>query len=270
MRPRLDVMPFRSPCVLHRSNVSVADKCIVPILVTKSTAAIGGLLEDVTTYYMSVAPGNRFGSAGVANVLSQATGAAAPHTHSITLTVPKVAGAEYYDVFLSVDAAPKWIGRITELQRLTGGFQIQAYGVVTPGGGNVAGTILIGTVGIGLATSAAPFLNNNAYVIPYVSGTIDGVEKKCIDFFVDYVSSDLRSVPGLVLVPFAYNSINGLYYQGGPLRMDVMAGSVCQTLSQWFSVPVKSIIPGIAGSVVILVDSISGNGALVSIYAEAV
>jgi hypothetical protein len=262
--------PNRRPGVLHRSGVIVADKCIVPTLVTKSTAAVGGLLEDVTTYYLSVAPGNSFGSAGVANVLSQATGAAAPHTHCITLTVPKVIGAGYYDVFLSVDVAPKWVGRITELQRATGGFQIQAYGVVTPGGGNAAGTVLIGVVGIGLQTSAAPFINNNAYIVPSIPNVIDGSDKNCVDVFVSYTSLDFRSLPGLVIIPFAFNSVDGLYYQGGPLRINIMAGSVGQTMLQWCSVPVKSIIPGVVGSIVILVDSISGNGASVSIMSEAV
>ena len=256
----------RETGVLHRSAVVATDKCIVPTLATKTTAATGGLLVKATTYYMAVAPGTRFGSAGASNILSQATGADNPSTHSITLTIPQVVGAEHYDIFLSVDAAPKWIARITEAQRAAGDYQIQTYATVIAGGANAAGTVLIGTVGTGIQTTNATFSANNGYVVPTPTAAIDCHGKSYLDVFVELIVTDLRSAPYLALMPM-YKSGEGAtdYYCGSPIIVYIMKGTIGQSKRQVFRLDIKGI-----NGIIIAVGTISGQGASCDIWTEAV
>jgi len=257
--------PTRAAGILHRDGIQAADKAIVPTLATKATAATGGALPDATTYYMAVAPGTLFGSAGASNVLSQATAADADHTHSITLTIPQVVGATYYDIFFSVDAAPKWIARITEAQRAAGGFQIQTYGIVTAGGGNAAGTILIGVVGTGIQTSNAVFAANNAYVVGAITG-ISCVGKSTAYVHVAFALTDLRSAPSLTLMPvFGSGETVEKQYTTAPITAWMMNGAVGQTQQQVFQIDVAG-----AAKLYVLIGSIAGQGGAASVWVELV
>lgn len=260
------VAPVRASGVLHRSAVVATDKCIVPTLVTKTTSPTGGLLVKSTTYYVAVAPGTSFGSAGASNVLSQATGADNPQTHSITLTIPQVVGAEHYDIFCSVDAAPKWIARITEAQRAAGDYQVQAYATVTTGGGNAAGTILLGTVGTGIQTTNAVFAANNAYVVPTPTAAIVCEGKSYVDLFIELTLTDLRSAPTLALMPlFKSGAADSAYYCGSPTTVPVMNGAIGQSKKMMYRIDVLDIT-----DLIIAVGTISGQGASLDVWAEAV
>lgn len=260
------IAPVRSVGVLHRSAVVATDKCVVPTLATKSTAATGGTLVNSTTYYVAVAPGTGFGSAGASNVLSQATGADNPQTHSITLTIPQVVGAEHYDIFASVDAAPKWIARITEAQRAAGDCQIQTYATVTTGGGNAAGTILIGTVGTGIQTTNAVFAANNAYVVPTPTAAIVCEGKSYVDLFIELTVTDLRSAPTLALMPlFKSGSTDSAYYCGSSITVPIMNGAIGQSKKMMYRLDILDIT-----DLIIAVGTISGQGASLDIWAEAV
>jgi hypothetical protein len=256
--------PRRMPGILHRSAIVAADKCTLPTLATKSTAATGGTLVKSTTYYIAVAPGTLFGSAGACNVLSQATAADNPQTHSITLTIPQVLNAEHYDIFMSGDAAPKWVGRITELQRAAGGFQIQTYGVVTSGGANAAGTVLLGCVGTGIQTTNATFAANNAYTIPTPTGVVYCTAKNYLDIFVELTVTDLRSAIILKLMPM-FKSKESKWYCGSPITVYIMQGAVGQSKRQTFRLDVKDMT-----ECIIAIGSISGQGASCNIWVEAV
>jgi len=262
----ISVAPVRAAGVLHRSAIVAADKCIVPTLATKAQSDEGGALPASTTYYVTAAAGNLFGTAGACNVLSQATSAAAPGTHSVLLTVPQVVGATYYDIFFSVDAAPKWIGRITEAQRAAGDFQIQTYATVTASGGNAAGTILIGTVGTGIQTTNAVYAANNAYIVPTPAATIDCNGKSYVDVWIEMTLTDLRSAPSLSLMPiFESGQPPADYFCGPPISVPVMNGAVGQTLKQMYRVDVEDV-----SELIIAVGSIGGQGASVDIWAEAI
>lgn len=262
----ISVAPVRAAGVLHRSAIATADKCVVPTLATKSQSDTGGSLPASTTYYVSAAAGNLFGTAGACNVLTQATGANAAATHSVLLTVPQVVGATYYDIFFSVDAAPKWIGRITEAQRAAGDYQIQTYATVTSGGGNAAGTVLIGTVGTGIQTTNAVYAANNAYITPTPTATIDCNGKSYVDVWIEMTLTDLRSAPSLSLMPiFESGQTPADYFCGSPINVPVMNGSVGQGLKQMYRVDVEDM-----AELIIAVGTISGQGASVDIWAEAI
>lgn len=80
-----------------------------------------GTLNASTTYYVAVIPGNEFGPTKAASVFDNvATAASGLNTHSVTISIPEK-GGDYYDIFVSVDAAPKWVARISEAERLLGG-----------------------------------------------------------------------------------------------------------------------------------------------------
>lgn len=259
---------IRAAGVLHRSAVVATDKCVVPTLAIKSTSATGGTLVKSTTYYVAVAPGTGFGCAGASNILSQATGADDPQTHSITLTIPQVVGAEHYDIFASVDAAPKWIARITEAQRAAGDCQVQTYATVTIGGGNASGTILIGTVGTGQQTTAANFSasGNNAYIVPTPTAAIICEGKSYVDLFIDLTVTDLRSAPALTLMPlFKSGAADSAYYCGSPITVPVMNGAIGQSKKMMYRIDVLDIT-----DLIIAVGTISGQGASLDVWAEAV
>ena len=262
----ISVAPVRAAGVLHRSAIVAADKCVVPTLATKAQSDTGGTLPASTTYYVTAAPGNLFGTAGACNVLQQATGAAAPGTHSVLLTIPQVVGATYYDIFFSVDAAPKWIGRITEAQRAAGDFQIQTYATVTASGGNAAGTVLIGTVGTGIQTTNAVYAANNAYIVPTPAATIDCNGNSYVDIWVEMTLTDLRSAPSLSLMPiFKSGQTPADYFCVDPKSVPIMNGSVGQGLKQMYRIDVED-----ASELIIAIGSIAGQGASVDIWAEAI
>lgn len=251
----------RAASVLHRSAIAAADKLILPTLATTATASTGGSLPQSTTYKLAVAPGTAQGSAGVSNIVSQATGAGAPTTHCITLTIPQVVNATYYDIFFSVDAAPLWVGRVTETQRATGGFQIQTYGVVTASGGNAADTVKIGVVGTGIATGTTIFTVNNGYVLAGITPvTTTGYEY--VVWHVTFALTDLRAAPTLIIARFQEDD-QGVAYCTGTSTL-VYGGAIGEPMYQIVAESVKG-----AAKAYCLVDAMAGNGT-VTIRAERV
>lgn len=150
----------------HRSAVAAADFLAVPAQPTVADVATGGSLVFNTAYKIAVAAGNRYGTTTPSTVASITTANDAASTHVVRVTVAQVAGAEGYHIFLSIDAAPKYVGYVTEAQRAAGGCRITAMGTVDVLGANAAGTVDVKVVGTGAQTSAAPFLANNAVLLP--------------------------------------------------------------------------------------------------------
>ncbi len=140
----------------YRSAITAMDRLAAPTLVTlANVAGTTGTLLASTSYKAAVCPGSVSGNGLTSNILTTSTTADAINTHTLRLTVPQVTGADYYDVFLSTDAQPKWVAKVTEAQRALG-CTVSAVGTViaTTGG---AGLIDIRLVGTGAANNAAPF-----------------------------------------------------------------------------------------------------------------
>jgi hypothetical protein len=259
---RVQLGGVRKAGILHRAAVTAADTLVKPTLVTIATAATGGSLLDITTYKVSAAPGNEWGSAGSLNILSQATAADAPHTHSLTLTLPACAGATYWDIFCSVDAAPLWVGRITEAQVAAGDYRIATYGATpTTGGGNAARTVLLMCAGTGLAMNVSPFIANNAWK-PTTPTSIScpGWGNAILHFEVTV--TDLRSLPAFSWCPFYKSqSTDSTWYAGSAIAMTI--GGSNQPLKQVVDLDLDGAL-----EFVILLSDFSGQGTSVDVWVE--
>lgn len=252
----------RNAGVLHRNAVAAVDVLAVPAAATLATAGTGGHLLDSKTYKITYSAYNRWGATTVPTPASQATGAPGTDINVITATLAQGAGADGYDIFCSEDAAPLWVGRITETQRATGGFQIHTIGAVTAGGGNAAGTVLIGAIGTGVASTANPFAYNNAYTPAAVTAI------NCAGYSIAHVKvklavTDLRSLPTLTLTPFFGNQVSANDYHADTAQAITLLSAVGQSLCREFSLEVNG-----ATSLVILVQAISGQGAACSVWVE--
>lgn len=256
----------RSSTTTHRSAITAVDKLVAPTMATLAdNDDVTGVMA-ASAHKATVAAGNVYGSGGSSNILTNTP----TENKTADLTVPQVTGATYYDVFYSTDAAPLWLARVTEAQRASG-CAITAVGTVstTETGGyvKVPGKVNIQLVGTGLATNAPPFSVNNAY---YPSAaTITPVT--CKDYNTAVVSvqlavDDLRSLPTLKVIPFLSknDATPTVWYQG--TATDLAPGSAVQkALYQYFTVDVRD-----ATNMVVLVDTISGQGAAASIYVDLI
>ena len=261
----------RNTGVLHRSAIAAVDKLsdFVDASVTiANEAGTQGLLNANTAYYMAAIPGNRWGPCKVnTNIDTATTTADATNTHVLACTIAQATGpnssvAEWYDLFLSVDAAPKWVGRITEAQRATGG-EILTLGTVTAGAS--AGVINIGCVGTGIQTSNAVFAQSNAYT-PHVAAGITSVD--CAGYETAHLHvrlnpTDLRSVPALTIIPFFQDQVStDDWFQGQAQQVNIL-GALGQSLEQQFDIDVRG-----ATAMRALIGSISGQGAAASVWVE--
>lgn len=255
------LIPLRESGVAHRDAVAAADKCAPPTLSTKAAVNSEGSLT-ATTYYAACAPGNTFGTAGCSNVISQACAL----NDALDVTVPQVTGATFYDIFCSTAAAPLWVGRVTETQRAAG-VKITAVGTYeSPSVGVDAGKVRIAVAGTGIATNDATFAANNAYIVGAIA-PIACAEKRLAYVFVKFTATDLRSAPSLSLMPvFETNEDPANQYTTQPITVWIENGATGQTKKQALP-PIE--LNGIT-NLYILVGSIGGQGAAVSVWVELV
>lgn len=254
----------RSSTVTHRNGITSADKVVNPTLATvaKEDGVVG--VMAASEHKVTVAPGNVYGSAGAANILTITP----TENKTVDLTVPQVTGATYYDVFYSTDAAPLWVARVTETQR-AGGVAITDIGTVTTTNGSgwtkTAGKVNIRLVGTGISTSTAPFTVNNAYIPSGVTGvSCRGYSKAIIHAVL--ALTDMRAAPTLKIYPFISKNDGTVstWYQG--TVVDFAPGSAAgKSLYQTTTVDVLD-----SESLCVLVDTISGQGAAVTIYVELI
>ena len=260
--------------ILHRNAIAVVDKItdfIAASLTLADNGAGTGSLNQNTTYYVAAIPGNRWGPTKIFTPDSIGTAAYGANDGSLRLTIaqgvgPNASVAEWYDLFLSTDAAPKWVARVTEAQRAAGDFEVTAVGTVAAGGGNPPGTIDVNVAGTGQQTSAANFAQSNAYV-PNVAAGITSIN--CANFskayiYASLVVTDLRSAPSLSIVPFFYNTIGTEWHQGNLEVVNVLQ-ALGQSLKQTFVLDVNG-----EDGLRILVDTIAGQAAAASIWYELV
>lgn len=246
----------------HRTAVVSADVVILPTLATTADVATGGSLVKGTSYKTTVAPGNTFGSGGATNILTQATASDGNDTHCVDLTVPAVTGATYFDVFLSTDAQPLWVARVTETQRAAGA-KVTAVGTVTsPASGVTAGKVRITVVGTGIATNVAPFTVNNALIIPsgVTAISCDRFNKAIIHF--EATVTDFRATPSVTWVP-VFLSKDGGWYSGGVVTLNIDGAALGKTLKQTYPLDVDGAL-----GLEVLFGSLTGQGLSMNVWVE--
>lgn len=243
--------------VHHRSAITAADKLAAPGTITSSDVnEAGSVLTNAQRNY-AVSAFNRWGS-----TLSTSPGNRTPTlNHAIRLAFSAVTGADGYDIFLSTDAQPKWVARITEAQRAAGGI-ISSVGTYAAGG--AINSIDIGIDGTGLANNVNPFAVNNAYT-PAASGitAIDCQDYEYLDLYVQLSVTDLRSLPTLVLTGFQQNATSNSgadWCQFWTQTVNILTATQ-QPLEQMYRVTVAG-----AEGVVFLVDSIAGQAAACDLW----
>ncbi len=258
--------PVRTSAVLHRNAIKVVDKIAdfgADSVALADNGAGTGSLKASTAHYCTAIPCNRWGPTKVSTTIETiSTAAYGANTGSVRATIAQATGAEYYEIMFSEDAAPKWVARITEAQRVAG-CEISALGTV--GAGGAAGAVDIDVIGTGVQTSNTMFSNNNAYTPAVVAavGTVDCAGKSKAYFKVKINPPDLSSAISLSVIPFfqGANSPND-WFQGEKQTLSFL-GATGQSLCQNFYVDVDGDI------CVVLVDVIGGpTDTAVTIYPE--
>ena len=254
--------PRRNVPVLHRDSITAIDKLAVPTAATGADVATGGVLLASTTYNMTYAAFNRWGVTTVPAVVAVATAADASNTHVFRATLTAVTGADGYDLFMSTAAAPLWVARITEAQRAAAGTTVTAVGTIGSGGPNGAGTVDIRVVGTGLASTANPFAVNTAYT-PSTPAAIDCTGRGQAHILTKLAVTDLRSLPTLKILPFLKNGLSTADYHALTLQTVNLLTAAGECQEQEFRINVDGAI-----GLVVLVDTISGQGAAANIWVD--
>lgn len=248
----------RGITVLYRSAVDTVDKVPDIGTITLSGVTISGTLVPGTTYYVSAVVSNEYGNTKYATVVSAAPGGS-NNGLKASFTVPSGALAtDNIDLFLSTDAAPKHVGRVTVAQFQTGCIVLTAEG--TPTLFSDPNSVRIGAVGAGIQSNHAVFSASNAY-LPSNATAIDCTGKKKIYLYVKLSLSDLRSAPALAIIPMFKNSLDS--YTQGNLEVVNVLNALGQSLLQQFEMDVES-----SSGVKFLVDTIAGQGSSASFWYE--
>lgn len=236
----------------YRSAVTAADVVAVPGTVTCTKVAGGSCNAGEHTVF--VVAGNSYGR----TTAKQGNTTVTTETTNLTVRAAfaKVTGADYYDLFCSTDgAAAKWVGRVTEAQRLSG-IVIDAVGSTAPGG--TANAVDIAEVGTGLAVNAGHLAENTAYIVPDAVGD---ARYQYVDFDLSLSRTGDAVAPALRVMPFYYNDRTGIYYGGSPGTTFVFGGAdtVLEPLAQRLRVETRG------QPVALAVIDIAGTGASLDI-----
>jgi hypothetical protein len=242
----------------YRAGVVAADLMAVPGALTTSPQAGGSCAAN--TYKNKVVAGNGYGrttpTAG-ADVITATTNL------TVRILFAAVTGATYYDIYVSTDADPKWVGRITEAQRASG---ILITAVGTTGAGGVAGGVDVQVVGTGLQ-SATTCAVNTAWAIPAV---VNCYGAHYVDFDLVFSRTGDAVAPALTVVPFLQNGDETGYFEKDAVALGTViafGGTTgnTQALRQRLRVDVSGV-----PTAALLVLSMAGTGASLDIWATVV
>jgi hypothetical protein len=248
----------RDAGVLHRNAIVAIDKVPTITITAADQTGVVGVMAAVS-HGVAVAPGNAYGTAGTSAIVT-----ITPTVNkTVDITIPQATGAEYYDIFFSAaPTGPLWLARVTETQRAAG---CAVTAVATVGSGGSAGIVNVRLVGTGLANTNAIFAQNNAYT-PAAAGItpINTTGKNKAYIYVNLALTDLRSAPALNILPFLKNQISTEYFQGQAQAIYLLT-TIGQSKMQVFEVD----LDGTTG-LVVLIGTLSGQGASVTIHVELV
>jgi hypothetical protein len=146
-----------------------------------------------------------------------------------------------------------------DLQQRASGIAITAVGTTAAGGS--AGKVNVRLVGTGLGSDVAPFSTNNAYK-PTAVTAVDCTGRTKALIHVKAAVTDLRSLPTLSVVPFLKNAATGEFSQGTVVALAPLS-AIGKALQQSFTLDVLG-----ASGLVVLVDTISGQGTAATVYVE--
>lgn len=252
-RLRTYASAYASAPLAYRSAAVAADTLAVPGALTTSAVA-GGSLPNAT-YKNKVVAVNAYGRTTASAGADVATSGG---NNSVRIAFAQVTGATHYDIYLSTDTDPKWVGRISEAQRATG---ILITAVGTTGAGGTAGAVDVQAAGTGLQPAASA-AQNMAYVVPPTGITdIDTTGYQFVDFLLSWSRTGDAVASGLTVIPFFKNTRTNTYQQGEPrtLSFGGVAGAV-NSNQQRLRVETRGC-PAMA----LVVGSISGTGGSVDV-----
>ena len=234
----------QTPAV-YRTAIVAADVLAIPGTVTcTKLTGVGALAAGI--YNVKVvavnANGRTTGRAGDVAVTTETTNL------GIKAAFAAVAGATAFDVYCSVDADPKFTGRITEAQRASG-IVIDTHNHTAAGG--TAGAVDIYVTGTGLA-SLVSAATNTAYAVPASPVNCVGYTYADFDLTVSRIGDDVA--PALTVAPMLWNSRTSTYSQGQAVTL--MFGAMAQR--------VRVEVRG-NSAVALIVQSIAGTGMSVAI-----
>ncbi len=150
--------------VAYRSGIATADVLAAPTCGSGSAVAGGSLIVS-TSFNIKVVAVNAQGRTTAATCTATSSGTAG--TQTIRQPITSLAGATNYDIYLSTDADPKWVGRIAEAQRASG---IVINGVGTTTAGGAANSVDVQVAGTGLQSNTTAAVNT-AYSVPNAAAT---------------------------------------------------------------------------------------------------
>jgi hypothetical protein len=235
----------------YRTAVVAADLLAIPGTVTCSKQAGGSATAG--TYTVFVTAGNRYGT----TTAKQGNGTVTTETTNLTVRAlfAAVVGAEWYDIYCSVDgAAAKFVGRITEAQRASG---ILMSGVNVTSAGGTAGGVDIQVPGTGLAVNGGQLAENTAYNPP---AAVSCAGYQYIDFDLAMSRTGDAVAPSLKVIPFYYNRRTADYFAGTPQTITFGgATTVLNPLRQRVRIEARG------QSVAMVVAAIAGTGASLDI-----
>ena len=249
----------RTTPVLHRDAVIAADKVTAPAAPALADVGVGGGLAFNTTYNVSLAVSNRWGPTTCSTPAAQLTANDAANTHIVRVTPAAMpAGGDCFEVFLSTDAGPKWVGRVTAAQ-VTAGCVINPVGTVTSPGG-VAGSIDIACVGTGRQTTDAVFAKNNAFKLSGITA-IDCTGETKLHFDLKLALTGFLTAPSVDVIPFFQNQASAGDWHAGLLQTVSFLNGAGTPLEQTLDLDTEG-----HPAVVLLVASIAGDGAALSVW----
>jgi hypothetical protein len=102
--------------------------------------------------------------------------------------------------------------------------------------------------------------------VPTPTAAIICEGKSYVDLFIELTVTDLRSAPTLALMPlFKSGSTDSAYYCGSPITVPIMNGAIGQSKKMMYRLDILDIT-----DLIIAVGTISGQGASLDVWAEAV
>ena len=235
----------------YRSGVVAPDVLAPPGTVTCTVQAGGACTAN--TYFIKVVAGNGLGrttpTAGNTSVVTATTNL------TVRAAFAAVAGAAYYDIYCSIDADPKWVGRITEAQRASG-ILITAVGVT--GAGGTAGAVDVQVPGTGLQ-SATTCAVNTAYVIP--ANPVVATNYQYVHFDCALTRTGDAVAPACVVVPYMQNTLDSAWYAGTPITLS-FGGTTGQfgALQQRITADVRGV-----AAAALVVQQLAGTGVSLTI-----
>ena len=239
---------------IYRDSVNTpltaADVLGVP---TFALSAIGSGSLTGAAWRCQVVAGNKYGRTTSNAIQTQALTA-----ENLGITITPVAGAEWYDLFVSDDATPIYLGRVTAAQVAAGcsiTLGATATANATIGAGVVAGRIDVSVdstlTGV---TVAATISNNTAYTLD-AANEIDCTGYGNLEVHLAYTRNSAGALPSVVLLVWLRGG-TGEHYLSSAINVPIAA---VWPLRQVVTVPVDQN-PG----VLLTIGSLGGAGAAVS------